>query len=161
MSVSASVPKCPVCHKTDVNKLDGQCFLCPRCSDSLRRVYRFCGACLREWSKNCPVDSACNRENCALRAALLSPKCINDPSCSVYRCPYFRACPKCKALLTHTGDGCPNINCPQCHTGFCFRCLRKNCYGEDDSDSEFELYDPRTERCTIVKNSMCLTALGL
>uniref|UniRef100_A0A3B4CAS9 Si:ch211-284e13.11 n=2 Tax=Pygocentrus nattereri TaxID=42514 RepID=A0A3B4CAS9_PYGNA len=161
MSDSASLPKCPVCHKTDVKKLDGQCILCRRCSETMRRVYRFCGACLREWSNGCPVDSACNLPDCALRAALLSTKRINDPNCSVYRCPYFRACPTCRALLTHTGQGCPNIVCPHCHMGFCFRCLRQNCYGEDDSDSDFELQDPRIEQCTIVKNSSCLAALKL
>ncbi|XP_036420244.1 uncharacterized protein si:ch211-284e13.9 [Colossoma macropomum] len=161
MSGSASVPKCPVCHKSDVKKLDGQCVLCLHCSSWLRRVYRFCGACLREWSSDCPVDSTCNLPNCALRAALLSTNRINNPKYSVNGCPYFRACPTCRALLTHTGQGCPNIVCPQCHTSFCFRCLHQICNGIGIVDLNFRLQGHRIERCTIVENSMSLTALGL
>ncbi|KAG1958926.1 E3 ubiquitin-protein ligase ARIH2-like [Pimephales promelas] len=51
---------------------------------------------------------------------------ISDPQSSVRGCPYFRACPGCKALLTHNGRGCPNIVCPHCGRHICFRCLRES-----------------------------------
>ncbi len=104
---------------------------------------------------------------CAFRAALLSVKQISDPQSSVNECPYFRACPGCQALLTHNGEGCPNIICPHCNKEFCFRCMRPECYyneygdGYDYSDDDSDCDDSETEPCVIVDNAEILKHLAL
>ncbi len=105
---------------------------------------------------------------CAFRAALLSVKQISDPQSSVNGCPYFRACPGCQALLTHNGEGCPNIICPHCDEEFCFCCLRPECYGNeyDDDGDDTDEYDSdsddtKIEPCVIVDNAEILKHLGL
>ncbi|XP_062844880.1 uncharacterized protein si:ch211-284e13.9 [Trichomycterus rosablanca] len=160
MSLPSSKPKCPICHQSDVKKLGGQCAVCQPCSKSLQRVYRFCWACQREWPNNLSVQSTCTLPNCALRAALLSDKEITDPKSSARGCPYFRACPQCKALLTHNGVGCPNIKCPECKTTFCFRCHRSRCFGIRPPIGFLSL-GREIEACDIVKNRQCVITLGL
>ncbi|XP_007258156.3 E3 ubiquitin-protein ligase RNF217 [Astyanax mexicanus] len=140
-----STVKCPECKASDARVLSGQCATCPHCCKTKRRVFKFCTACQREWPKSVSNDEACKLSKCAVRAALLSSECIDIPSSSVEGCPYFRACPSCKMLLTHTGMGCPNIICPQCETEFCFYCLNEECDGE----------------CTLVDNSRSLRELEM
>ncbi|XP_024289826.1 E3 ubiquitin-protein ligase RNF144A [Oncorhynchus tshawytscha] len=169
-SVLPTPLKCPSCHQTGARKVKGQCAVCKRCSETLRRVYQFCWACGREWHQSGGtlegqgVHFSCPLPGCALRAALLSPEVIVDPSSSAQGCPFFRACPHCKAILTHTGEGCPNIICPHCQKEFCFRCLKKECYDyeeedddDDDDDDDFEYPLP----CTVVDNSQSLRELEL
>ncbi|XP_059405156.1 uncharacterized protein si:ch211-284e13.9 [Carassius carassius] len=155
-----SSPKCPSCQQSDIRKLDGQRAVCKSCSKAKRTVFQFCWACQREWPYDASTTNSCMLPNCAFRAALLSVKHIHDPQSSVNGCPYFRACLGCHALLTHSGEGCPNIICPQCDKEFCFRCLRPECndneyYGSDDED------DTETEPCVIVDNAEILKHLGL
>lgn len=152
--------QCPGCHQEVVPKSEGQCVVCRLCSKVKRRVFRFCWDCQREWS--CKTSSnTCTQPNCALRAALLSDKRISDPNSSAKGCPYFRACPGCNGLLTHNGQGCPNITCPVCATEFCFRCLRPRCFR---TDLVFYFLRNRqrlneVEHCTIVENSERLMQL--
>ncbi|XP_076867015.1 uncharacterized protein LOC143518419 isoform X2 [Brachyhypopomus gauderio] len=127
--VSVTAPKCPLCLGSDTVKLNGLRAMCRQCSKSRRRVYSFCWACQREWPKKAEAEASCNLDRCALRAALLSDECITEPHSSAKGCPFFRACPECNTLVTHNGVGCPNVRCPQCRKGFCFRCLRRVCYG--------------------------------
>ncbi|XP_035383149.1 E3 ubiquitin-protein ligase lubel-like [Electrophorus electricus] len=161
LHVPVAVPKCPRCKGSDISKLDGQCALCRPCSRLRRGVYYFCWACRREWPTAAKAHAACSLAHCALRAALLSDKLIVDPDSSALGCPFFRACPQCKALLTHDGKGCPNMVCPQCHAHFCFRCLRQRCYGIGVFALQQMLHEHCPETCTIVDNSRSLAALGL
>ncbi|XP_058630859.1 E3 ubiquitin-protein ligase RNF144A-like [Onychostoma macrolepis] len=164
-----NVPKCPSCHQSDVRVLDGQYAICKPCSKLKRSVFQFCLACQREWPRNSPTTDSCTLPNCSLRAALLSNTEITDPHSSVRGCPYFRACPGCKALLTHNGKGCPNIICPHCRTAFCFRCLRQRCFGMGNIEafllanrgieSPFQGYD--ITPCRVVDNKQSLTVFGL
>ncbi|XP_048044068.1 E3 ubiquitin-protein ligase ARIH2-like [Megalobrama amblycephala] len=161
-----NAPKCPICHQSDIGILDGQCAVCKSCSKSNRCVFQFCLACERKWPQDISTTKSCMLPNCALRAALLSDTRINDPESSVRGCPYFRACPGCHALLTHSGEGCPNIICPKCNQEFCFRCLRPECYdNEDYADDEYyddyDQDDPEPELCVIVDNNEILQHLGL
>ncbi|XP_060768150.1 E3 ubiquitin-protein ligase RNF19A [Neoarius graeffei] len=154
MSHSTAKPKCPGCHEEVVPNSEGQCVVCKLCSKQKRRVFRFCWDCQREWPRK-TSPNICTRSNCALRAALLSDKRISDPHSSAKGCPYFRACPGCRALLTHNGQGCPNITCPTCHTEFCFRCLRPRCIYTNLMLLDFIRNRHRLddiERCTIVDN---------
>ncbi|KAK2816576.1 hypothetical protein Q7C36_022847 [Tachysurus vachellii] len=155
MSHSTTKSKCPACHQEVVKKSDGQCVACQLCSKVKRRIFRFCWDCQREWPKTTSTYSACNQPNCALRAALLSDIRISDPNSSAQGCPYFRACPNCNALLTHDGEGCPEIECPKCSTEFCFCCLRPTCIDFELIGHDFH----DDEECTIVDNSQSLMAL--
>ncbi|XP_053086617.1 E3 ubiquitin-protein ligase ARIH2 [Pangasianodon hypophthalmus] len=164
MSHSTTKPKCPGCHQEVVTISEGQSVACPLCSKQKRRVFRFCRDCQREWPCSTSPNSSCTLPNCALRAALLSDKRISDPNSSAKGCPYFRACPKCNALLTHNGQGCPNIECPECFTEFCFRCLRPSCFRTGFNlaflgDRHRMNVVPQVEQCTIVDNSQSLMAL--
>ncbi|XP_058630857.1 uncharacterized protein si:ch211-284e13.9 isoform X2 [Onychostoma macrolepis] len=165
-----SSPKCPSCQQSDIRKLDGQRAVCRSCSKAKRAVFQFCWACQREWPRSALTTNSCMLPKCAFHAALLSVKQICDPQSSVNGCPYFRACPGCQALLTHNGEGCPNIVCPHCYKEFCFRCLRSQCYdneyddnGYDDTDEYYESDDDdtETESCVIVDNAEILKHLGL
>ncbi|KAG1958927.1 E3 ubiquitin-protein ligase ARIH2-like [Pimephales promelas] len=120
----------------------------------------FCWACRREWPRTASTTESCTLPNCALRAALLSVKLISEPQSSVKGCPYLRACPGCHALLTHSGEGCPNIICPQCNEEFCFRCLRSECYDNEDFDDDDD-DDVEPEPCVIVDNTEILQHLEL
>uniref|UniRef100_A0A9J7YS22 RBR-type E3 ubiquitin transferase n=1 Tax=Cyprinus carpio carpio TaxID=630221 RepID=A0A9J7YS22_CYPCA len=160
--------KCPSCDQSNVGVLDGQCAVCKSCSKSKRSVFQFCLACQREWPRNTPTTNSCMLPNCALRAALLNKTKITDPHSSARGCPYFRACPGCKALLTHNGEGCPNIICPHCSTPFCFRCLRQRCLGLGSIEAlgiltnrltRFQDYD--ITPCRVVDNKQSLTVFGL
>ncbi len=130
-------------------------------------MFQFCWACQREWPHDASTTNSCMLPKCAFRAALLSVKQISDPQISVNECPYFRACPGCQALLTHNGEGCPNIICPHCNKEFCFRCLRPECYyneygdGYDYSDDDSDCDDSETEPCVIVDNAEILKHLAL
>ncbi|XP_016401491.1 probable E3 ubiquitin-protein ligase RNF144A-A [Sinocyclocheilus rhinocerous] len=152
-------PKCPSCQRSDIRKLDGQRAVCRTCSKAKRCVFQFCWACQREWPCNASTTNSCMLPNCALRAALLSVKQISDPQSSVNGCPYFRACLGCQALLTHNGEGCPNIICPHCDEEFCFRCLRPECYDDEYDDDDDD--DPDTEPCVIVDNAEIIKHEGL
>ncbi|KAJ8267155.1 hypothetical protein GJAV_G00139140 [Gymnothorax javanicus] len=128
MSASPQQTQCPRCQQEKAKIVAGQRAVCSLCSKSLQRVYQFCWACQRAWQgENC--SDSCELPWCGLRAALLSAAVFTDPGSSVCLCPFFRACPSCKALLMHSGDGCPCINCPECKTSFCFRCLKEECDG--------------------------------
>nr|XP_055055781.1 probable E3 ubiquitin-protein ligase RNF144A-A [Misgurnus anguillicaudatus] len=156
--------KCPGCRRSRMKKLDGQRVVCRSCSKAKRRVFQFCWACQREWPREASSNDSCILPNCALRAVLLSTKQISDLQSSVRGCPYFRACPKCKALLTHDGDGCPNIVCPQCKEEFCFRCMRPECYDDyDDYETDFDDsdYDIEIQKCVIKNNTEILQELEL
>ncbi|KAF4073294.1 hypothetical protein AMELA_G00257330 [Ameiurus melas] len=144
MSHSTTKPKCPHCHQRVVTDSTRQCVVCQLCSKAKRRVFRFCWDCQREWPDTTSPNSSCTQPNCALRAALISKKRIKDPNSSVMGCPYFRACPTCNTLLTHNGDGCPDIECPECCTEFCFRCLDQICSLDE------------VQECTIVDNRQSL-----
>ncbi|KAG7464617.1 hypothetical protein MATL_G00167330 [Megalops atlanticus] len=147
MSVSQTQIQCPRCHRQGVKPSGGQRTPCVSCSKELKRIYHYCCACKREWPRGATGEKSCTLPGCETRAALLSPQTITVPHSSVYGCPFFRACPQCKALLTHTGQGCPNIVCPHCRTQFCFRCLKRGLCS--------------FLACTIVDNSASLRALGL
>ncbi|XP_046876257.1 E3 ubiquitin-protein ligase RNF144A isoform X2 [Hypomesus transpacificus] len=168
MSQSAVLPQsplaCPRCKNTGARKVSGQLAVCHSCSTFMRRVYQFCWACRREWTGQAG-SGVCPRPDCALRAALLSSEVISNQSSSVNGCPFFRACPGCTALLTHTGDGCPQIDCPECGEIFCFRCLKTECdddYDDDSDDDDFNDDDTDVSevsshyRCTIVDNSQTI-----
>ncbi|KAG7464618.1 hypothetical protein MATL_G00167340 [Megalops atlanticus] len=144
MSVSQIQTQCPRCHQQGVKPSGGQRAKCVSCSKDLGRVYRYCYACKRQWPRGRTRENSCTLPGCEIRAALLSSETITNPLSCVHGCPFFRACPCCKALLTHTGQGCPNIMCPHCGLEFCFRCLRRDC-----------LIDP----CPVVNNSESLKAL--
>ncbi|XP_067113695.1 E3 ubiquitin-protein ligase RNF144A [Osmerus mordax] len=154
---------CPRCKNTGARKVSGQLAVCRSCSPFMRRVYQFCWACRREWTGQAG-SGVCPRPDCALRAALLSSEVIRNQSRSVNGCPFFRACPGCKALLTHTGLGCPNIVCPQCGKSFCFRCLKERCDGIFIVRRQLGLFRllnrmseiPSLDECTIVDNSQTL-----
>ncbi|XP_067294558.1 E3 ubiquitin-protein ligase RNF144A [Pseudorasbora parva] len=160
-------PKCPCCQQSDIRKLDGQCAVCKTCSKSKRGVFQFCWACQREWPQDASTTNSCMLPNCALRAALLSGELISEPQSSVKGCPYFRACPGCHALLTHNGEGCPNIICPHCNEEFCFRCLHAECYDIDhydvdeygDEEYDDDDHDHVPEHCVIVDNTETLRHL--
>lgn len=131
-----------------------------------RGVFQFCRACQREWPQNAS-NYACTLSNCALRAALLSDTKISDPHSSVRGCPFFRACPGCKALLTHSGIGCPNITCPHCNTWFCFRCLHVGHFGMRIIGDRglltrplFLFHEHAITGCRVVDNKLSLVILG-
>ncbi|KAG7314483.1 hypothetical protein KOW79_021786 [Hemibagrus wyckioides] len=162
MSHSTSKPKCPGCNQEVIKNSDGQCVACQLCSKKKRRVFCFCWDCQREWPRTISAKSICTQPNCALRAALLSDKRISDSNSSAKGCPYFRACPNCKALLTHNGIGCSLITCPKCSTEFCFRCLCSECTGFDLNMVDFELHRHvfnDTPQCNIMDNSQSLMSL--
>ncbi|XP_036379806.1 probable E3 ubiquitin-protein ligase RNF144A-A [Megalops cyprinoides] len=127
LSDSPELTRCPRCQQERPKKLGDQRTVCKFCSKALRRVYQFCSACQREWHQTEGTGGdSCSLPGCGIRAALLSSDVITDPVSSVVGCPLFRACPSCKNLLTHSGEGCPNITCPHCNTLFCFRCLKED-----------------------------------
>ncbi|KAG9351574.1 hypothetical protein JZ751_022825 [Albula glossodonta] len=173
--------RCPRCLQEQAKIVMDQRAVCKLCSKALRRVYQFCWACQREWQGKTGSNS-CDLPWCGLRAALLSSDVITDQKSSVNECPFFRACPSCKALLTHSGEGCPNIVCPDCHTEFCFRCLSEHCTGngyfyDSDMDDDSSNYDDDGEDdenndlfgavgdyckvCTIVNNTEAIKELGI
>nr|XP_055053959.1 potential E3 ubiquitin-protein ligase ariadne-2-like [Misgurnus anguillicaudatus] len=166
-----NAPKCPGCNQSNIRKLEGQRAVCMSCSKTKRRVFQFCWACQREWPRDASTTDSCMLPNCALRAALLSVKQIDDPRSSAKGCPYFRACPRCKALLTHNGQGCPKITCVNCRTMFCFRCLGQRCIGltpEHFAAFRLRLYrrlslinEYNLQPCTVVDNMQSLVRLGL
>ncbi|KAL0193140.1 hypothetical protein M9458_011436, partial [Cirrhinus mrigala] len=92
-------------------------------------------------------------------------KQISDPQSSVNGCPYFRACPGCHTLLTHNGEGCPNIICPDCDEEFCFRCLQQECFANEyyvnDYDEDYDSDDAEAKPCVVVDNAETLKHLGL
>ncbi|XP_051749149.1 E3 ubiquitin-protein ligase RNF144A-like [Ctenopharyngodon idella] len=161
-----NAPKCPFCQQSDIGILDSQRAVCRSCSKSNRCVFQFCMACQREWPRDASTTKSCVLPDCALRAALLSNTRISDPQSSVRGCPFFRACPGCKALLTHSGIGCPNIVCPHCKTQFCFRCLRRWCPGIRNVDHiefltrglAFSIGN-EMRPCIVVDNKQSLTEL--
>ncbi|KAF7688889.1 E3 ubiquitin-protein ligase ARIH2 [Silurus meridionalis] len=163
MSHCTPKPKCPGCHQEVATSSKAQCVPCKLCSKVKRRVFRFCWDCQREWPQSASSSSSCTLQNCALRAALLSSKRIKDHNSSAFGCPYFRACPRCNALLTHNGQGCPNIECPKCGTEFCFRCLQLSdfCPGTLDSNdsSDEEEFVEGEQSCTIVDNNQSLVSI--
>ncbi|XP_062392362.1 E3 ubiquitin-protein ligase RNF19B-like [Sardina pilchardus] len=159
--------ECPRCHKPDGRVVDGHRSVCKRCSRSLRRVYQFCWACRREWPRTGSLAQgrACTLPNCAVRAALLSEERISDPTSAANDCPFFRACPGCKELVTHSGEGCRYITCLSCATEFCFRCLREECCLEEEEEESYLYYEDEEdeeetlETCYIVDNSAALLSL--
>ncbi|KAG5284033.1 hypothetical protein AALO_G00022220 [Alosa alosa] len=148
-SVASKQTQCPRCLQPDGRVVDGHRSVCQRCSKSLRRVYQFCWACRREWPRtgSQAQGHACTLPNCALRAALLSEERIIDPKSAAFSCPFFRACPNCKELMTHNGVGCRCITCTKCYTEFCFHCLRK------------QYCSSTNKTCFIVDNSAALQSL--
>ncbi|KAA0717256.1 hypothetical protein E1301_Tti020833 [Triplophysa tibetana] len=161
MSLYVACTQCPGCHRSRTRKLNGQRVICKTCSKSKECVFQFCYVCQREWPRDAVSTDSCVLPNCALRAALLSAKQIDNPQSSVRGCPYFRACPGCKALLTHDSDGCPNIVCSNCNKEFCFRCMEPECYDDEYDDSDCEDNDPGMKPCVIKNNSEILRQLGL
>lgn len=132
--------QCPRCQSWCSKGSCGVRNVCKPCSKQLHQVYQFCWACRREWPKEAALESVCSLPQCGLRAALLSPETITVPGASVVGCPFFRVCPGCKALVSHTGTGCHNLKCPDCRIWFCFRCMKKgicleNCRIVDNSSS--------------------------
>ncbi|KAG6922327.1 hypothetical protein G0U57_002859 [Chelydra serpentina] len=59
-----------------------------------------------------------------LQTALDGAPQINASTSTVHGCPALRACPGCRALVSHTQRGCPTVWCAQCPCSFCFRCLK-------------------------------------
>ncbi|KAF7688890.1 hypothetical protein HF521_013697 [Silurus meridionalis] len=160
MSHCTTKPKCPGCHQEVATSSKAQCVPCKLCSKVKRRVFRFCWDCQREWPQSASSSSSCTLQNCALRAALLSDTRISDRNSSAFGCPYFRACPRCNALLTHNGQGCPNIKCPKCNTYFCFRCLQLRCFGRalifSNMIWNMDRLTEAAQSCTIVDNNQSL-----
>ncbi|XP_034612222.1 uncharacterized protein LOC117869485 isoform X2 [Trachemys scripta elegans] len=78
-----------------------------------------------------------NYRQCPLQAVLYDTLEIQAPGSSVHGCPSLRACPECHTLVSHTGLGCPLVECPECWTEFCYRCLRDH-LGEDADETEWE-----------------------
>ncbi|KAJ8347705.1 hypothetical protein SKAU_G00262940 [Synaphobranchus kaupii] len=108
MSTSPMMKQCPRCQQEQAKIVGDQRAVCSVCSKALQRVYQFCWACRREWQGENGSNS-CDLLGCGLKAALLSEDVITDSESFVQGCPFFRACPTCKALLTHSGEGCPSI----------------------------------------------------
>ncbi|KAL4631439.1 E3 ubiquitin-protein ligase ARIH2-like [Arapaima gigas] len=129
MSSEEIQAQCPRCQQPCPRPEYGHRTVCATCSKTRRKVFLFCWACRREWHE-LAEETSCSLPGCELRAALLSTKTITHHNTSVDGCPFFRACPSCKTLLTHTGQGCKNIKCPVCNTWLCFRCLKTGiCHG--------------------------------
>ncbi|TRY96715.1 hypothetical protein DNTS_032199 [Danionella cerebrum] len=163
-----NLPKCPSCQGSEVGVLCGQRVVCRSCSQTKCRVFQFCCACQREWPQNASAANICKQPNCAIHAVLLSNDKITDSRSLVKGCPFFRACPGCKALLRHNGTGCPNITCPHCNKRFCFRCLRQQCFGEIDlltlgliNRRLLFLTNIDLDSCKVVDNKQSLIDLGL
>nr|XP_014352566.1 PREDICTED: uncharacterized protein LOC106706315 isoform X1 [Latimeria chalumnae] len=120
--------KCPRCGRlVERFELTNLCTPCLVCSERTARVYRFCWACLKDWSGPSPRNDSCASPLCASQAALLSCLLVTAALDSeVNGCPSLRACPNCEALVTHTLDGSVQVQCPNCGLYFCYRCLGRN-----------------------------------
>jgi len=123
------VKQCPNCssfvERLDPNNLRVKCTLCSRL---LKKSYKFCWQCEREWTV--PITTAkltCGRENCVYQKDLVilsNCKFIKLSNCSsLPEMPSIRACPTCGKLIEHNGAACKNIICPRCSVEFCFACL--------------------------------------
>ncbi|XP_041034711.1 probable E3 ubiquitin-protein ligase RNF217 [Carcharodon carcharias] len=130
-----SFKKCPKCSLL-VQRLDVEDFStkCPACPENRGNPYWFCWSCMRRWRGRSLHGAGCKRKSCKMVALLLSCPLITDPLLSVNGCPVVRACPQCKALISHTG-GCKYVNCRNCANRFCYRCLEKYtvCYNAKPS----------------------------
>ncbi|XP_064408933.1 uncharacterized protein LOC106706315 isoform X2 [Latimeria chalumnae] len=120
--------QCPRCGRlVERFELTNLCTPCLVCSERTARVYRFCWACLKDWSGPSPRNDSCASPLCASQAALLSCLLVTAALDSeVNGCPSLRACPNCEALVTHTLDGSVQVQCPNCGLYFCYRCLGRN-----------------------------------
>ncbi|XP_066578446.1 uncharacterized protein LOC136768251 [Amia ocellicauda] len=130
MSGSDTKKQCPRCQEP-VRVVPGGSVVvpCQSCSVSLRRVFQFCTDCGRESKGPAPGGGGgCTRSDCALQAALLSSETVSRGI--VAGCPLFRQCPNCQALLSHSGTGCPEVQCPHCGVSFCYSCQQRHCYGD-------------------------------
>ncbi|XP_048853843.1 E3 ubiquitin-protein ligase lubel-like isoform X2 [Brienomyrus brachyistius] len=171
-TMSASI-MCPQCNLGVGRRVRGQRAVCHPCSSASRSIYQFCCSCRRKWRGH--AGSSCKLPFCQTRAALLSSELIAKEDSMVKDCPFFRICPECRTLVTHSGEGCPNIQCPECETSFCFRCLKCDADDDDDDDDDDD-YDDDDDRyddddnfcdyiscyhglCPIKDNSESITAL--
>ncbi|XP_078056925.1 E3 ubiquitin-protein ligase RNF19B-like [Mustelus asterias] len=121
--------KCPRCGLL-VERLEDDCVECPACPGNKGQPYRFCWGCERKWQGAAPQEGGCKRKSCNMVALLISCPSISSPHLSVNGCPVVRACPNCKALISHAG-GCKYVSCGNCANRFCYRCLETFtvCYG--------------------------------
>uniref|UniRef100_A0A8C8REY0 RBR-type E3 ubiquitin transferase n=1 Tax=Pelusios castaneus TaxID=367368 RepID=A0A8C8REY0_9SAUR len=115
-----SYRQCPRCQHL-IQRLDPGALRTPclPCSQQAGVLYCFCWGCQTEWKGPSPHTDP----RCPLQAALQDAPKIQAPRSSVHGCPLLRACPKCRALLSHTGQGWPQVRCPECRSSFCYRCL--------------------------------------
>ncbi|XP_067399035.1 E3 ubiquitin-protein ligase ARIH2-like [Emydura macquarii macquarii] len=115
---------------------------CLPCSQRAGKLYCFCWGCRTDWTGPPPQGDSCSNPQCSLQAALYDSPEIQAPGSSVHGCPSLRACPECHALVSHTGQGCSMVECPECWMEFCYRCLRGHL---EEYDHEMELEDEEDE----------------
>ncbi|XP_053866553.1 uncharacterized protein LOC128826969 [Malaclemys terrapin pileata] len=130
--------QCPRCQHL-VQRLDPGSLRTPclPCSQRAGELYCFCWGCRTDWKDPSPQGKSCSNPQCPLQAVLYDTLEIQAPGSSVHGCPSLRACPECHTLVSHTGLGCPLVECPECWTEFCYRCLRDH-LGEDADETEWE-----------------------
>ncbi|XP_074836912.1 uncharacterized protein LOC142003668 [Carettochelys insculpta] len=111
---------------------------CLPCSQQAGTLYCFCWDCHMDWPDPPAQSESCSNPWCALQAALYDAPKIQAPDSSVKGCPSLRACPECQALVSHTGLGCPLVECPECWLEFCYRCLGDHLWEDDEVPWEQE-----------------------
>lgn len=88
----------------------------------------FCWACAQAWKSSGNSQLHCGNHNCGVsfmqQTITVLRECGTKRIGSVMSVPEIRACPKCSMLITHV-TACKHINCSQCHTRFCFVCMKK------------------------------------
>ncbi|XP_059573776.1 uncharacterized protein LOC132245489 isoform X3 [Alligator mississippiensis] len=120
----SSYRQCPRCQLLVQRPAPGPLrTACPPCSRKAKQLRCFCWGCHQVWEETSALGDTSHGSLCALLTVLHDAPEIQAPESSVHGCPSLRACPECRALVTHNGLGCPMVRCPQCQAWFCYRCL--------------------------------------
>ena len=103
---------------------------CPICPKNRGKKFDFCWICLNEWKRFLSTGS-CGNLGCDGRDKRIHilATCLTKKIDYCLDCPIIRGCQKCGILIEHK-DKCGHVYCRNCHTGFCFICLKEKKYGE-------------------------------
>ena len=121
-----NISECPgcnnYCERKDKSSNRVYCRICSK----LGKTHTYCWDCLKPWN-NSDSNLQCGNGGCnsasflhiLQEAPLITPSYLKEK----VQVPSKRACPACGSIIEHSG-GCKHMICKDCHTEFCFLCLR-------------------------------------
>ncbi|KAL5010145.1 hypothetical protein ScPMuIL_012450 [Solemya velum] len=129
LNLQHDIQLCPECGEGIAkSECKGNRVDCVYCNHAGRRS-TFCFICMGPWDptrhNNGCGNAGCSSNERNKRSVLQN--CERRTIIDVDGCPSVRACPGCMFVIEYTSDGggiCKHMECPTCHTQFCFVCLR-------------------------------------